>query len=94
MRAVSVLASTASSSASRALRRQAASVLITSSRHATVATKASLGFPRLRSLSTANTSSRADDSSRSARTTTRPPRPELPEPQFVEVDGKCVLKYV
>uniref|UniRef100_K3X737 AB hydrolase-1 domain-containing protein n=1 Tax=Globisporangium ultimum (strain ATCC 200006 / CBS 805.95 / DAOM BR144) TaxID=431595 RepID=K3X737_GLOUD len=24
----------------------------------------------------------------------RPPRPELPEPRFVEVDGKCVIKYV
>lgn len=24
----------------------------------------------------------------------RPPRPELPEPKEVEVDGKCVLKYV
>ncbi|GAB9471391.1 Serine protease family s33 [Globisporangium polare] len=104
MRVASALVTSSSSRALRVSatqqRRQVTSALAASRRHPTAASKASLGFPRLRSLSTASASSVADAATTSesttatTRTTTRPPRPELPEPQFVEVDGKCVLKYV
>lgn len=60
----------------------------------------STNVPGQRAFSTASASAVADATTSSSNatatciTTTRPPRPQLPEPQFVEVDGKCVLKYV
>lgn len=110
MRVASVFATASSRAASRALRlaatqqrRQAAPALVNSHHNAIIA-KASLQMPVLRTFSTAsassvadisvNTASNAGSSNATATTQATPRPPQLPEPQFVEVDGKCVLKYV